>query len=152
MLRRVVEAPGALTVVLLDSMSQIEDVDRGRIVIAASNAGKESGRLAAIAGCAAVIFNDAGIGKDDAGIAGLPLAEEAGIAGIAVGHDTAEISDAVSTWQTGIVTAANPTAEALGIRTGQTVQDAVARLQNTLPQPGHRDTDPLQTPSEGARP
>lgn len=112
----------------MDSMSQVEDVDSGQIVVAASNGGKESGRLAVLAGCACAVFNDAGVGKDRAGIAGLTAMDEAGIPGAAVSHTSAEISDGMDTWNNGILSHVNDAAAAAGLVAGMRVRDAVRSL------------------------
>ncbi|AJE80537.1 hypothetical protein SLNWT_0161 [Streptomyces albus] len=128
MLRQsVVDRTGA-PVQLLDSVSQAEDTDAGQILVAASNGGVESGRIAVLARCSAAFFNDAGGGKEGAGVAGLGLLDEAGIPGGAVGHLTARISDGHDTWENGVLTYVNRAAAAAGVVPGDTVQSAVARL------------------------
>jgi hypothetical protein len=129
MLRETVRDRTGGTVLVLDSMSQAEDVDHGRIVVAASNGGVESGRIAVLARCAAAFFNDAGGGKDGAGVAGLAVLDAAGIPGGAVGHLTARISDGRDTWDNGVLTHVNAAAAAAGIAVGDTVQAAVALLR-----------------------
>ncbi|MCF7547898.1 hypothetical protein [Pseudonocardia sp. WMMC193] len=133
MLRQTVEDRTGGRVQLLDSMSQAERDDAGEVLVAASNGGTESGRIAVLARCAAVFFNDAGVGKDEAGVAGLALLDAAGIPGGAVGHLTARISDGRDTWENGVLTHVNRTAEAAGLTVGDTVQDAVARLREEGP-------------------
>lgn len=115
-------------VVLLDSMSQAEDADRGHVVVAASNGGKESGRIAVLTRCACAVFNDAGVGKDAAGIAGLTAMDEAGIPGLTVSHTSAIISDGQDTWENGVISHINGAAAAAGFRTCVRVKDAVARF------------------------
>jgi hypothetical protein len=127
MLRKSIATINGFEVIALDSASQIEEADRGRVVVAASNGGRESARAAILAGCAAVIFNDAGVGKDRAGVIGLDLVDEHDIAGMAVAHTTAEISDGQGTWLTGVLSTVNTTAASLGITAGMTVQDAVVK-------------------------
>ncbi len=128
MIRETVAMMNGLEIVALDSASQIELGDRGRVVIAASNGGRESGRAAILAGCAAVVFNDAGIGKDRAGVIGLDMVDTEGIPGMAVAHTSAEISDGLGTWNTGVLSAVNSTAAALGVIPGMQVREAVATL------------------------
>jgi hypothetical protein len=126
--REIVREHGGRRVVLLDSMSQVEHSDRGHVVVAASNGGVESGRVAALCGCAAAIVNDAGGGKDGAGVAGLAILDEAGVPGAAVGHLSARISDARDTWEHGVLTHVNAAARRAGLAVGDTVPHAVARL------------------------
>lgn len=129
MLRGIAHDRTGAPVHLLDSMSQAEASDAGQVLVAASNGGVESGRIGVLARCAAVIVNDAGVGKEDAGIAGLAVLDEAGIPAAAVGHRTARISDGRDTWDHGVITHLNPAAAAAGLVVGDTVQDAVARLR-----------------------
>lgn len=71
MFRGIVGEENGRLIVVMDSMSQIEQADRDRIVVAASNGGQESGRMAIATGCALAVMNDAGVGKDQAGIIGI---------------------------------------------------------------------------------
>ena len=77
---------------------------------------------------AAAIFNDAGIGRDRAGIAGLDYLAELGIAAATVGHDTARIGDGADMMARGVVTHANAAAASLGCQPGQSCRDAAALL------------------------
>ncbi|MFC5745629.1 hypothetical protein [Actinomadura rugatobispora] len=115
-------------VVLLDSMSQAGDGDRGHVVVAASNGGKESGRIAVLVGCACAVFNDAGVGKDEAGIAGLALMDRAGLPGVAASHLSAAISDGPDLWESGVISHVNEAARAAGFEAGTRVADAVRRF------------------------
>lgn len=142
MIRRTVAVIDGHEVVALDSASQIDSGDRGRIVIAGSNGGRESGKAAIEAGCHAVVLNDAGIGKDRAGVAGLPMLDDAGISGMAVSHDSAEISDGLSTWHEGVLSTVNEVASQKGIRVGMSVPEAIRTLLSHGVQKGADDADP----------
>jgi len=74
------------------------------------------------------VFNDAGVGRDAAGIAGLALLEQDGLAGCAVSHDSACIGQAMSTWKDGVVSHANGCALAMGVRPGVSIRQAAAVL------------------------
>jgi hypothetical protein len=115
-------------VVLLDSMSQAGEGDRGKVVVAASNGGKESGRIAVLVGCACAVFNDAGVGKDGAGIAGLALMDRAGLPGVAASHLSAAISDGPDLWESGVISHVNRAARSAGFEAGTRVADAVRRF------------------------
>ena len=78
---------------------------------------------------AAAIFNDAGVGRDRAGIGGLDYLQELGIAAATVGHDTARIGDGADMIRSGVITHANELAASLGVRPGQSCRDAAASLQ-----------------------
>jgi len=75
-----------------------------------------------------VFFNDAGIGKDRAGIAGLPMLEAIGVAGCAYSHHSARIGEAADGWAHGVISHLNDTARGLGIQPGDRVDAVVAAL------------------------
>jgi uncharacterized protein YunC (DUF1805 family) len=76
----------------------------------------------------AVFFNDAGVGKDEAGVVGLRLLQERGVAAGTVSHTSARIGDAQDAWDHGIVSRLNEAAAALGIAPGERLRDALSRL------------------------
>ena len=78
------------------------------------------------------LFNDAGIGKDEAGVSRLPALAARGIAAAAVAAASARIGDARSTYEDGIVSRVNTCAAALGLREGLSARDFVARLRSAL--------------------
>ncbi|WP_280399034.1 hypothetical protein [Nocardia carnea] len=132
MFRSIIGAENGRQIVVMDSMSQVETGDTGRILVAASNGGQESGRLAIEIAPALAVFNDAGIGKDDAGIAGVVAMGQAGVPGAAVGHESAEISNGMDMWQHGILSYVNGPARAAGLRVGETVHAAVRAFARRL--------------------
>jgi hypothetical protein len=116
------------SVLLVDSITQLAPEDRGAIVVAASHGGLSSGAFALRVSAPLVFFNDAGVGKDGAGIAALPLLQARGLAAGAVAHDSARIGDARDMWQCGRIAHLNDAARALGLAEGETLADALARL------------------------
>ncbi|WP_430332829.1 hypothetical protein [Rhodococcus sp. ACT016] len=125
MFRSIIGSENGRKIVVMDSMSQVETGDGGRILVAASNGGQESGRLAIEIDCALAVFNDAGIGKESAGISGIVAMGEAGIPGAAVGHDSAEISNGMDMWHNGVLSYVNGPAYEAGLRVGDTVRSGV---------------------------
>ncbi|MEU6749140.1 hypothetical protein ABZ914_23220 [Spirillospora sp. NPDC046719] len=125
MYRATVWSRDGMRVVVMDSMSQVEDGDAGAIVVAASNGGQESGRFGAAARCGFVLLNDAGVGKDEAGIAGLAVLDAAGIPAATVGHDTAEISNGADMWEHGVISHVNAAAQAAGLAPGARARPAL---------------------------
>ncbi|WP_237213073.1 YunC family protein [Falsiroseomonas oryziterrae] len=128
--RRDIAAHHGIRVVALDSNGLVGPEDAGHVVVTGSHGGLLGGRpeTAVKAPVLAAIYNDAGIGADDAGISRLPALEARGIAGACVSCFSARIGDAMSTWQDGFVSALNPTAAARGGRIGQSARDFVAAL------------------------
>src|SRR5262249_13955176 len=99
-----------------DSITRVGADARGAVVVNGSHGGVYAAYLAAKLGVAAAIFNDAGIGRDRAGIAGLEYLAKLGVPAAAVGHTTARIGDGADMMARGVVFHANPPAVALGCR------------------------------------
>ncbi len=120
----ILEGPGG-RVVLVDSITQVDDGDMGQWVVSGSHGGASSGEVACSIPLAGVCFNDAGIGKDDAGIVALALLQARGTPAAAVAHHSARIGDALDAWQSGVISRVNEAAFALGLRPGQPLQQAL---------------------------
>lgn len=116
------------TLFLLDSIAEISSAMQGQWVVSGSHGGLSAARFALVHAPKLVVFNDAGGGLDQAGIAGLSLLEEHQIAAAAVAHTSARIGEAKSTFHDGVITHVNAHAYALGVRTGERCEDAIARL------------------------
>ena len=117
------------SVLTADSITRIGAEAAGAVVVNGSHGGVYAAYLAANLQVAAAVFNDAGVGRDCAGISGLDYLAGLGIPAAAVGHDTARIGDGADMIARGIVTHANPQAVALGCRTGMRCRDAAVCLQ-----------------------
>lgn len=115
---------------LLDTITAIDEGCAGEVVVSGSHGGVSSTGfvLAAPARPFAVFFNDAGVGKERAGIVALGLLEAIGVACATYSHDSARIGDAHDGLQNGVVTHVNAPAAAAGVRVGQAVRDAAEVL------------------------
>jgi hypothetical protein len=98
------------------------------VVLTGSHGGLNAGLQAAARGAIALIANDAGIGKQEAGIAGIRRLNHYGIAAAAVGHWSARIGDASDTLNSGLITYCNQLAVRAGVHAQMTAQDAAERL------------------------
>lgn len=103
---------------LLDSIAAAGPEVAGDVVVSGSHGGASAARYAIAARPLLSVFNDAGRGKDDAGITGLAMMQAEGLAALAVAHMSARIGDARSTLDDGVVSHANAAAAALGARPG----------------------------------
>ncbi|BBK29612.1 hypothetical protein EDC65_0007 [Stella humosa] len=126
----------------LDSVTQADERCVGLVLIAASHGGVYSGYLAAKAKVRAAVFNDAGVGLDQAGIGGLAYLEALGVPAAAVYHSSCRIGDARDMVDRGLVSHANAPARQLGCVPGIKLRDAAARLVAALSPP---DTAPPAT-------
>jgi uncharacterized protein YunC (DUF1805 family) len=120
-------------VLIADSITRIGGEAAGAVVVNGSHGGIYAAYLAAKLRVAAGIFNDAGVGLDNAGIAGLDYLAALAIPAAAVGHGTARIGDGADMIARGVITRANPPADALGCRAGMACRDAAAVLQRARP-------------------
>ncbi len=122
----------AIPVFLLDSVTEGGEEQTGQVVVTGSHGGVSAARYALRYRPLLVVFNDAGIGKDEAGVAGLSVLEKAGLAAVAVAHTSARIGEAQDTWESGVISRANTPARALGLEPGLSVQKAVGCLAQGL--------------------
>lgn len=115
-------------IITADSITRVGAEAKGAVVVNGSHGGVYAAYLAAKLGVAAAIFNDAGIGRDRAGIAGVDYLAELGIPAAAVGNMTARIGDGADMMARGVITYANSLALALGCREGSPCRDASRAL------------------------
>lgn len=129
MFKRVVaEGPGG-RIVVMGSITQVTAEDAGSLVVSGSHVGISSGEYALVlAPLRLAVFNDAGVGKDRAGIAALEMLQARGVAGAAVSHESARIGDAQDTWEHGVVSHANAVAQGLGLVPGTRLAAVLQRL------------------------
>ena len=105
----------------------------GKVLVAGSHGGIIAAYFGAKAGAHALILNDAGLGKDRAGIAGLFYLEEIGMAAAAVDCMSARIGDGADMLARGLISHVNAFAAICGVVAGQSCRDAAARLRNARP-------------------
>jgi hypothetical protein len=115
-------------IVTADSITRVGAEAKGAVVVNGSHGGIYAAYVGAKLGVAAAIFNDAGVGRDNAGIAGLEYLAQLGIPAAAVGHMTAHIGDGADMMARGRITHANPGAAALGCRAGLSCGEAARAL------------------------
>jgi len=115
-------------IVAADSITMVAAEDEGAVVVSGSHGGISSGAYALAVPLRLAVFNDAGIGKDDAGIAALAMLQAQGRAGAAVSHVSARIGDALDAWEHGVLSTLNDAALALGLRVGDRLREALPAL------------------------
>lgn len=121
-------------VILLDSLGDLQPDNVSPILVCASHCGDNGTFARKLKNChvKAVFLNNAGIGKNQAGISGLVHYEAENILACAVDCNSAEIGVARDTWESGIISHVNNLAEKSGIQTGDTVQEAVSKIINLI--------------------
>jgi hypothetical protein len=134
------------TISTVASCSFVRAEHRSHVVVSGSYGGKYNAFNAAKWGVRAVIMNDAGIGKDGAGIRGLDYLDQINLAAAVADAQTCHIGDGDHMLEHGVISHVNRSAAALGCAPGQSVP-ACANLMRSAPVPT------LAPPSitEGAR-
>jgi len=125
---KVIQKVANVQVVLADSISFINKSNRGDIIVSGSHGGRPAARYAIKFQSKGVIFNDAGKGKDLAGISGLALLDKAGIMGATVYCKTARIGEGLDTYRSGIISAMNKAAMKAGVKKGMLAKEAVTLM------------------------
>ncbi|MFM8769830.1 MAG: hypothetical protein ACKOD9_19425 [Rubrivivax sp.] len=123
----VVRGPGG-RVLIMGSITQVDAQDEGAWVVSASHGGVSSGEFALEVPLQGAFFNDAGVGKDEAGIAALAMLQARGVAAATVSHLSARIGDCQDTWEHGVVSHANARALEWGILPGQSLRECLLRV------------------------
>ncbi len=113
---------------VLDSVTHLTAAHRGAAAVCASHGGTYAGFYAAKMGVGAVILNDAGVGRDQAGIAGLKLLDGLGVPAACIAHTSARIGDGHDGHARGEISFVNDTALRLGVRVGMSCATALHHL------------------------
>jgi hypothetical protein len=111
------------------SCSNIRAEHRSHVVVSGSYGGRYNAFNAAKWPVRAVIMNDAGIGKDNAGIVGLEFLDQIDMAAATADAQTCHIGDGDHMLAHGIISHVNRTAAALGCAPGQTVRDCAEYMR-----------------------
>jgi len=129
--RRVLyQSPEGRQVVVTDSIVFGTEADRRNILVTAGHTGRSGARHIIHVRPYGFICSDGGRGKNDSGMAGLTLTNDAGIAGATVDAKLARMGDGMSTYQDGVISAANALALACGVSVGMSAQAAALCLVN----------------------
>jgi len=124
----------AVTVLVFDSVVKLPAEACGAVVIGGSHAAVYAAYMSAKSGCRAAIHHDAGLGKEEAGVAGLVYADRLGMAMAAVATASARIGDGQDLQARGVISRANALAAACGVAPGMGCREA-AELLRSAPWP-----------------
>jgi hypothetical protein len=122
--------PGERMIVLMDSISLVNDQDGGRIIVSGSHGAMLGADPAtAIRGDAfAGFFHDAGGGKDGAATSRLPALDQRGIIAGTVACMSARIGDGESIYRDGVLSHVNEAAKAAGAAVGMRAKTFIDSL------------------------
>ncbi len=110
---------------LADSITELGPADAGCLAVCGSHGGASSARYAIAARPLFTVFNDAGVGLDQAGLVALDQLQRQGLAACTVSHMTARIGEAASTLATGVVSHCNALAAGHGVAPGHSCRQAL---------------------------
>ncbi len=116
------------SIIVMDSVAYMDESQKGNIIVCGSHGGESAAMHVLKFKPGGVIFNDAGKGKDNAGISGLNLCDEAGVSAATVDAFSARIGDGMDTYESGIVSAVNQKALLCGIEIGMPAKEAAWRM------------------------
>src|SRR5256885_12674511 len=102
--------------ILAPSITVLPANTADRVIVTGSHGGIYPGHLVLAAKARAAIFNDAGIGRDSAGIASLQLLQAHGQAAAPVAHTSARIGGTHHMMSAGIISTLNTLAVAFGVK------------------------------------
>ncbi len=114
--------------VVIDSISHLTVRHVGKVIVCGSHGGRAAAEYMLTYKPKAVVFNDAGVGKQRAGICALEILQPCGIPGVAVSTRSARIGEGWDTYYCGEVSFVNGMARLKGIRRGMKVKAVVKRL------------------------
>lgn len=130
--QKIVRQLGESRIIVADSAAAMDESNRRDILVVGSHCGINVGELALHNGIRGLIGNDAGLGKNEAGIAGLKLLEKHGIPAAAVACMSARIGSGMSTYEQGRISVANKVAEKLGVSAGMSAKEAADKMLESL--------------------
>lgn len=126
--QKIVKQSGERRVVIADSAADMDESNKNDVFVDGSHCGLNVGEMALHAGVRGMIGNDAGLGKNDAGVAGLKLLDKHGIPAAAVSTMSAKIGSGTSTHEQGKISVANEAARKLGVAAGMSAREAADRM------------------------
>jgi hypothetical protein len=122
-------ADETVKILTVPSCSNIRAEHRSQVVVSGSYGGRYNAFNAARWPVRAVIMNDAGVGKDNAGIVGLEFLDRIGLAAATADARTCHIGDGDHMLAHGIVSHVNRAAGALGCAPGQSVRSCAEQMR-----------------------
>lgn len=102
----------------VSASSQVREEHKGHVIVSGSYGGEYNAYHAGKWGLRGVILNDAGIGRNDAGIRGLPYLDQIGLAAATADSKTCHIADGDHILVHGVISHINRAAAAIGCKAG----------------------------------
>jgi len=128
----IIKQSGNRKIVVADSAAAMDESTKGDVFVDGSHCGINVGEITIHSGVGAMIGNDAGLGKNDAGIVALKMCDEHGIPAAAVAAMSAKIGNGRSTYEQGKISVVNEAAKKLGVSVGMSAKEAADKLLEAL--------------------
>lgn len=122
-------------IVCTDSIAFGLPEDRENVLITAGHTGRSAVPYLIAVSPFGFICSDGGKGRDDAGVAGMLLVAEHGLAGATVDARTSPMGDGLASYHQGVISARNVLAAAAGVEVGQPAREAAQLLVDRQPAP-----------------
>jgi hypothetical protein len=119
--------------VVMDSIVFGTEGDRRNVLVTAGHTGRSGARHIIKVHPYGFVCSDGGRGRNDSGMAGLEITAREGIAGATVDARLARMGDGMSTYEDGVISAANEPALVGGVRIGMPAAEAAMRLLEREP-------------------
>ena len=123
----------ARQILVAESVTELGDDVRGAVLVAGSHGGLIACYLGASAGAHALILNDAGVGLEAAGIAGLIQLDRIGMAAATVSNLSARIGNGQDSLARGVISHVNLGASDAGVGVGMPAREAAMLLRDAAP-------------------
>jgi len=130
-------SPKGWRIVTMDSNSQVAPENQNDIIMTGSHGGLVGATPAVKYPVRAAFYNDAGVGKDKAGISRLDWLQAKGIIAATVSASSARIGIGLDTYESGVISFVNAEAvEKVGLTPGMKAQEAAQRILDYLDKTG----------------
>ncbi len=115
-------------IVVTDSIVFALPEDSNNVLVTAGHTGRSGAKFLLEVSPHGFICSDGGMSKNEAGIAGLEITDQHGLAGACCDAWSAPVGDAFKAYSEGKISACNQTARERGVTVGMTVQEAALKL------------------------
>ena len=133
----------ARPIITAESVTELGAEIEDAVLVAGSHGGLIACYLGAKAGAHALILNDAGVGRDEAGVAGLAMLDTIGMAAAVVSHTSARIGDGADSLAYGVISRVNRHATQAGVAAGMSAASAAVCMSKApaafAPVPAYAD-------------
>ena len=123
-------------IITANTVTKLDQRHRDSVLIGGSHGAVYAGYCAAKAGVRALILNDAGVGKDQAGIGSLGYFDRLGRPAATVAHYSARIGDAADMAGRGVISHVNNLAAGLGCAASQAAMACAEAMRAAPPATG----------------